>query len=99
MQTLKKTADNCRERADETDKNFGEWLLYATELYAACVGAQSSDEDKIKAIAISLVVEQSRLDSQNDTSAEAKAASDNLGKKLDVTLDVFKKVRDNFPPG
>ena len=99
MTTLKQTADNCLTHAVAIDKKFEHWLMYTMELHAACIGTQSSDEEKLRATSISLVVEQSRFDSQNIQVADAKAASEKLGRQVDVASEAFKKASDNFPSG
>ena len=99
MTKLKKIADNCLTFAVTIERKFEDWLMYTMELYLACIGTHSSEEEKFNATSISLIVEQSRFDSQNDTVAEAKAASEKLGKQMDVVSELFKKASDKFPSG
>lgn len=99
MDTLKIIADNCLTRAVAMDQKFENWLMYTMELYSVCVGTRSSDEEKLKATALSLVVEQTRFDSQTDTVKQAKATSEKLGEQLSVASKAFKKASDNFPSG
>ena len=99
MTTLKKTADNCLAHAVAIDAKFDHWLMYTMELHAVCIGTQSSDEEKLRATSISLIVEQSRFDSQKNNVKDVKAASEKMGKQLDVASEAFKKASDNFPSG
>ena len=99
MTTLKRTADNCLAHAVAIDEKFEHWLMYTMELHAACIGTQSSDEEKLRATSISLLVEQSRFDAQKDTVEVAKETSKTLEKQLNVASEAFKKASDNFPSG
>jgi low affinity Fe/Cu permease len=99
MDQLKKTADDCLENAVKMDKRFDDWLLYTCELHAACVGIESTDEEKLQATAISLAVENTRFDQQKIAVADAKEASEKLKKQLDVASEAFKKASDKFPSG
>lgn len=73
--------------------------MFTCELHAACVGTESSTAEQLRATEIGLAVEQSRFDTQKNTVAEAKAASERLGKTLDTTTEAFKKASDEFPSG
>lgn len=97
MKMLKSIADGCLSRAIAVDNKFEQWLMYTTELYAACIGTQSSDEEKLRATSISLIVEQSRFDLQKNSVADAKATSKQLQEKVKVASEAFNKASDNFP--
>lgn len=87
--TLKTIADSCLRHAQMIDKKFEKWLMYTIELHAACVGTKSLNEEESRASSINLVVEQTRFDIQKSNVADAKAASEKLGKQLDVASDDF----------
>lgn len=66
--------------------------MYTMELYAACIGTQSSDEEKLKAALLGLIVEQSRFDGQ-----PAQADGARLGKQVNVVLEAFKDAATLYP--
>ena len=99
MSQLKSSADECLGKAMKLDKRFEDCMLCTCEVYAACVGTESSEMENFQAIAISLAVENLIFDQQKNTIADARAASDKLGKQMDGVSEAFKKASDNFPSG
>jgi outer membrane murein-binding lipoprotein Lpp len=99
MSALKTGADDCLDHATAIDKVFDDWLMYVCELHAGCVNESATTKDALASNAICLVAEQSRLDYQQAALADAKDATEKIGKTLDLASEAYKKASDSFPSG
>ncbi|KAL2163035.1 hypothetical protein VTH06DRAFT_6871 [Thermothelomyces fergusii] len=69
------------------------------ELHSACVGEQSSNEERLQATQINMAVAQRRLEGMDEAVRSAKDAVDTYAKQMDLAAEAFKKASDSFPTG
>ncbi|EEQ29139.1 conserved hypothetical protein [Microsporum canis CBS 113480] len=99
LMSIKKSADDCYERAKTIDKGFNDWMLYATELYTCCIQKESTAEEKLAATKIQMLVAQNILKADEINVKTQKANTKVFQKQLKMASDVYKKASDSFPSG
>ena len=81
------------------DKKFVDWLMYACELYTACVQQESTTQEEPLSKEVCLAAENTYLDYQKSTDDEARKTKELLGKQIATTSDLFRRISDEFPTG
>ena len=81
------------------DKRFVDWLMYACELYTACVQQESTTQEESLSKEVCLAAENTYLDYQKSTDDEARKTKELLGKQIGTTSDLFRRISDEFPTG
>ncbi|KMQ42512.1 hypothetical protein HL42_6800 [Trichophyton rubrum] len=97
--SIKKSADDCYDRAKTIDKGFNDWMLYATELYACCVEKESSAEEQLAKTKLQMLAAQNILKADEINVKNQKDATRIFKKQLQIASNVYKKASDSFPSG
>ena len=99
FQDLLRRAQICLDNSISMDKAFTGWLLFACELYTACVQQESSTRDTALSSGLCLAAEITRLDHRRSTGEEAKKSRELFERQVAVTSDAFRRISDEFPTG
>ncbi|EFR01506.1 hypothetical protein MGYG_04514 [Nannizzia gypsea CBS 118893] len=97
--SIKKSADDCYDRAKTIDKGFNDWMLYATELYACCVQKESTAEEQLSKTKLQMLAAQNILKTDEVNVKNQKEATRTFKKQLQMASSVYKKASDDFPSG
>ncbi|GBF61114.1 hypothetical protein TMEN_3584 [Trichophyton mentagrophytes] len=97
--SIKKSADDCYDRAKTIDKGFNDWMLYATELYASCVEKESSAEEQLAKTKLQMLAAQNILKADEINVKNQKDTTRTFKKQLQMASNVYKKASDSFPSG
>jgi hypothetical protein len=97
FQEVSRGAEDCLQASIAMDKKFTDWLLFACELYAACVQQERTSREEGLSNEIRLAAESRRIDFQKSAGDEARNTQDLLGKQVAAASDTFKKASDEFP--
>jgi hypothetical protein len=99
MGILKQGALECKAKAVNIDKAFGNWLAYVNELHQVAEETMGDNDSKKAATDINLRVQDILLDKTSIAEQSSKKAVESLGENLKVTRDAFKKASDDYPSG
>ncbi|KAH7174207.1 uncharacterized protein B0J16DRAFT_417757 [Fusarium flagelliforme] len=99
FQTVSRGAEDCLQASIAMDKKFADWLLFACELYAACVRQESTTRQEDLSNEICLAAESTCIELQKSAGDETGKSQELLAKQVTAVANTSKKASDEFPPG